>query len=213
MKKITLLFALILLAAGCQTNPAPEPKQEQPPPIATSTDDNTKKPAPLLKEPIADALPRVTKKPFGIYITPKNSPVQPEKFSGYHTGTDFEIFDGEQDIDVAIYAVCDGKILVKRFAAGYGGILVQACELEGSDITIVYGHLKLTSIDAEIGNELTAGEKFAILGKGYSTETDDERKHLHLGIHKGSNIDIKGYVSTETELDSWLDFENISPKK
>jgi len=212
MKKITLLFALILLAASCNAKPASDPQQKNAPAdISLSADDANS--TPLLKEPITDILSRITKKPFGIYITPKNSPVQPEKFSGYHTGTDFEIFDGEQDIDVAIYAVCDGKILVKRFAAGYGGILVQACELEGSDITIVYGHLKLTSIDAEIGNELTAGEKFAILGKGYSTETDDERKHLHLGIHKGSNIDIKGYVSTEAELDSWIDFENISPKK
>ncbi len=212
MKKITLLFALILLAASCNAKPASDPQQKNAPAdISLSADDANS--TPLLKEPITDILSRITKKPFGIYITPKNSPVQPEKFSGYHTGTDFEIFDGEQDIDVAIYAVCDGKILVKRFAAGYGEILVQACELESLDVTIVYGHLKLTSIDANVGDELTAGEKFAVLGKGFSTETDGERKHLHLGMHKGSNIDIKGYVSTEAELDSWIDFENISPKK
>jgi hypothetical protein len=30
------------------------------------------------------------KKPFGIYITPENSPVQPENFTGYHTGIDVE---------------------------------------------------------------------------------------------------------------------------
>src|SRR4030067_1140465 len=42
--------------------------------------------------PINRADERVTKKPFGIFITPQNSPIQPEKFSGFHTGADFENF-------------------------------------------------------------------------------------------------------------------------
>ncbi|NTU99252.1 hypothetical protein HGA64_04600 [Candidatus Falkowbacteria bacterium] len=40
--------------------------------------------------PISDALSRVTKKPFGIKVSPKNSSVSPERFTGYHTGVDFE---------------------------------------------------------------------------------------------------------------------------
>ena len=39
--------------------------------------------------------PRITKKPFGIFITTQNSPVQPERFSGYHTGVDVEYKDAE----------------------------------------------------------------------------------------------------------------------
>jgi hypothetical protein len=64
--------------------------------------------------PLTRAAERVTKKPFGIYITPKTSPVQPEKFQGYHTGTDFEIFPEELNIDVTVRAVCNGKLVLKR---------------------------------------------------------------------------------------------------
>lgn len=48
----------------------------------------------ILNIPLTDAAARITKKPFGIFITPQNSPVQPERFSGFHTGTDFEILPG-----------------------------------------------------------------------------------------------------------------------
>jgi len=42
------------------------------------------------------------------------------------------------------------------------------------------------------------------LGKGYSDETDGERKHLHFAIHKGTKIDVRGYVQTKGELQDWL---------
>src|SRR3989338_10346295 len=45
--------------------------------------------------PLDNSSERVTKKPFGKYITPADSPVQPERFSGYHTGADFEVFSNE----------------------------------------------------------------------------------------------------------------------
>ena len=147
----------------------------------------------------------MTKKPFGIYITPKTSPVQPEKFQGYHTGTDFEIFPEELNIDVPVRAICNGKIAVKRFASGYGGVLVQNCELNNQPITVIYGHLKLASIGNIAGDTLNAGDEIGILGKAYSSETDGERKHLHLGIHKGSSINILGYVQSKSELSGWID--------
>jgi murein DD-endopeptidase MepM/ murein hydrolase activator NlpD len=155
--------------------------------------------------PISRALERVTKKPFGIYITPQNSPVQPERFSGYHTGVDFETFTDEQNIDVPIYAVCDGKLLTKRMATGYGGIAVQACKLENQDVTIIYGHLRLASISANIGDQLKTGDKLAVLGTGFSQEIDGERKHLHLGVHKGTAINILGYVQNSSDLSNWID--------
>lgn len=48
---------------------------------------------PKIVLPIAEFEKRITKKPFGIYITPQNSPVQPERFTGYHTGVDVEYED------------------------------------------------------------------------------------------------------------------------
>ena len=148
----------------------------------------------------------MTKKPFGIYITPKTSPVQPERFQGYHTGTDFEIFPEELNTDVSVHAICTGKIAVKRSASGYGGVLVQNCsELSSQPITVIYGHLKLASITKNAGDTLNAGDEIGFLGKAYSSETDGERKHLHLGIHKGSSISILGYVQSQSELSGWVD--------
>jgi len=154
--------------------------------------------------PLEKAGERVIKKPFGIFITPQNSPVQPERFRGYHTGTDFEIFPEEQNIDVPVKAVCDGKILEKRTASGYGGVLVQSCSLDNQPITVLYGHLKLASISKNVGDNLSVRKQIGILGRAFSVETNGERKHLHLGFHKGSGIDIRGYVQNQSDLSGWI---------
>ena len=162
-------------------------------------------PATGLNLPLNNVLGRVTKKPFGIYITPKNSPVTPEKFIGWHTGADFEIFSGEENKDVQVSAICGGKLLVKEFGRGYGGMLVQACDINSQPATIVYGHLKLESVAFKVGDDIAAGAIIGVLGKGYTNETDYERKHLHLGIRKGSAVDTRGYVAAESELINWID--------
>ena len=157
--------------------------------------------------PLNNALSRITKKPFGIYISPTNSPVTPEKFTGYHTGVDFETFPIEQKEDISIVAICDGKLLEKKQARGYGGMIVQSCLLDNSPVTVIYGHVRLLSVKNSIGEVLRTGEFLGLLGTGYSAETDGERKHLHLGIHRGEKIDTRGYVQTEIELKNWIDIE------
>lgn len=154
--------------------------------------------------PLSSALERVTKKPFGLYVTPKDSPVNPEKFTGYHTGVDFEILPGEENKDVAIAAVCSGALLIKKSATGYGGLAVESCKLDNQAVTIIYGHLKLSSITLKVGQTVAAGEKIGILGQGYSNETSGERKHLHLGIHKSATINLLGYVPDKKLLSGWL---------
>ncbi|MFA5991308.1 MAG: M23 family metallopeptidase [Candidatus Doudnabacteria bacterium] len=208
MKKIFLLTVITtLIAVGCQKTPT------QNNPIApSSSNTNTSSPAavinPKLSIPIADGLARITKKPFGIYITPQNSPVTPEKFKGYHTGTDFETFESEKDTEVEIFAACGGKLLLKKSATGYGGVAVQSCVIDSQNVTVLYGHLKLSSISKMVGDSLKAGEKLAILGKGYSSETDGERKHLHFSIHKGTSIILLGYTQNKTDLSNWLNSED-----
>jgi murein DD-endopeptidase MepM/ murein hydrolase activator NlpD len=180
---------------------------------ATSTNDKsiaTPSSSRLLYWPINRPLERVTKKPFGQKVSPSNSPVQPERFSGYHTGVDFEAFSDEKTTDVLISALCDGRILAKRIATGYGGVLIQACVLDGEPVTLVYGHLRLSSISVQAGDWLKAGQIFAVLGTGGSAETSGERKHLHLGIHRGSSQNILGYVARESELKNWLDIRSFS---
>jgi len=152
---------------------------------------------------------RLSKKSFGQYITPENSPVNPEKFIGYHTGIDLEILKGEENKDVMIKAICAGELIEKRRATGYGGVAVQKCLFNGQLITVIYGHLNLSSINHQMGDLMTISGNLGLLGQGYSTETDNERKHLHLGIHKGSEINIKGYVSAKNELKDWLDPEAL----
>lgn len=160
---------------------------------------------PLIRPPLGDALSRISKKPFGIKISTASSPVSPERFNGYHTGVDFEILPGEEDTAVPVMAICSGPLLMKKTAAGYGGVAVQECELEKQTVTVIYGHLGLASISIQTGTEMAAGEAFAVLGRGYSSETDQERKHLHLGIHKGASLSILGYAQNEADLDDWLD--------
>lgn len=159
----------------------------------------------VLSLPLSLALQRVTKKPFGIKVSPKSSPVSPERFSGYHTGVDFEIFPAEENTDVPVSAVCSGPLIEKKIVSGYGEVAIQKCSIENIEVTVLYGHLKLSSIEKRVQEEVAAGEKIGILGKGYSTQTSGERKHLHLGIHKGSKINYLGYVQNESELSGWID--------
>ena len=207
-------FLLLVLAWGIwqagqkkqlEANPPDIIKKSQPSqPATTSTPAAVNADAGKLSAPISKALERVTKKPFGLKVSPRSSPVSPERFSGYHTGVDFETFADEQDAEVPVRAVCDGTLVEKRFASGYGGVAVQSCRLDDQDITVVYGHLKLASVSAKVGSALTAGEQLGVLGAGFSSETDGERKHLHLGIHLGKAVNLAGYVKTSAELSSWL---------
>lgn len=155
--------------------------------------------------PIGRAHERVMRKPFGILIEPKTSPIQPERFAGYHTGVDFEVFPEEIDVDVTVRAICSGPMLSARRASGYGGVVVQSCQYEDESVTVVYGHVRISSVSIGIGEELQAGDSIGVLGDAFSVETDGERKHLHLGIHIGPSADIRGYVNSRSQLSKWID--------
>lgn len=160
---------------------------------------------PSMVLPLDRATERVTKKPFGMLVDRATSPVQPERFGGYHTGTDFEVFPDEATTDVEVRAMCRGEVVVKRSASGYGGVLVTDCTIDDKKVTVVYGHLRLSSIEVEVGDQVAAGDRIGLLGTGGSDETDGERKHLHLGIHLGSAQNILGYVTTQSALVDWID--------
>ncbi len=186
---------------GAPVQTAPTPAQAEPPVVVTSA---VAASAPLAF-PIDNALARVTKKPFGLLIEKGTSPVPNDRFTGYHVGVDFETTEAEKDMDVPIVAACDGPLLLKEFAKGYGGVAVQSCMLDGEPVTVLYGHLNLASIAAEPGDTLATGDRIGVLGQGYSEETDGVRKHLHFSVHKGTEIDIRGYVHDPAEIDAWLD--------
>lgn len=196
--KIPLVAAFVLLLVGCGRASLPLAQVPEQPQVAPT-------PSAAFSQPLDRAADRVTKKQFGTRVTPQSSPVQPERFSGYHTGVDYETFPEEAEVDVPVRAVCAGPLFSARTASGYGGVAVQSCELGGDPVTVVYGHLRLTSITAKAGDRLAAGDTLGVLGTGYSRETDGERKHLHLAIYRGGTANIRGYVATSAELSGWID--------
>lgn len=155
-----------------------------------------------LSLPIADFEKRITKKIFGQYITKENSPVQPERFSGYHTGVDVEY--GDVTGDVEVQSISDGTIIISRWVSGYGGVSVIKYNIDKQDYFVLYGHLAPASL-LKVNSEVKQGDKIGILGIGGSSETDGERKHLHFAIYKGSSPKLLGYVQTKAELEDWLD--------
>lgn len=155
--------------------------------------------------PLDDAEARITKKSFGTFVTPEDSPVQPERFTGYHAGIDFELLSGESEHDVEVRAICDGPVLRAQNVGGYGGVVVQLCALSGTRVTVLYGHLALPLIDVALDQELKTGDRIGVLGEGFSSETDGERPHLHLSVHRGENIEWRGYAHDEQTLGAWID--------
>lgn len=155
--------------------------------------------------PIDLPLERTTKKVFWLQVSPTSSPVSPEKFTGYHAWVDFEIFEKEIESDVEVRALCTGPIIYKKWTSGYGGVVVQSCTLDTEAVTVLYGHLRLESIDADLESTVNIWDRLGILGKGYTEETDNERKHLHIGIHKWSDINLLWYVANSGGLIDWID--------
>lgn len=155
-----------------------------------------------LSLPIEDFESRITKKPFGLYITPQTSPVQPEKFTGYHTGVDVEY--GDEQNDVPVKAITEGEVVRSGWVSGYGGMTAIRHNIDNRDYIVVYGHLSPDNLLAE-GNQVLRGETIGILGEAYSHQTDGERKHLHLAVYTGTDINVKGYVINQTELSKWID--------
>ena len=152
--------------------------------------------------PIDQFAERITKKFFGTYITAQNSPVQPERFKGFHTGVDVEYSD--VTTDVSVYALADGKIVYSKIVSGYGGVFIMEFSLNGSPHTALYGHIRPSSLPRQ-GATTTKGEKLAGLGTGYSSETNGERRHLHFAILSDNQINLLGYVQQKSQLSNWID--------
>ncbi|MCL4390115.1 MAG: M23 family metallopeptidase [Patescibacteria group bacterium] len=163
-------------------------------------------PAPAFYYPITNYASRLQLRPFGQYIstTDQKTVVCGAAFVGWHTGDDLETTPAEKDSPAPVYSIAAGKILQVSAVSGYGGLIVAAYTLAGQDVTAYYGHVNLTSALAAPGDNVAAGQKLADLGAACSAQTDGERKHLHFAIHKGPTIDVRGYVSTQSELSNWL---------
>jgi len=156
--------------------------------------------APVLRFPVVGFTDRISKKPFGIFIDEATSPVQPERFSGYHTGADIEFTD-VTDV-VPVYAIADGTIVASQTVNGYGGVIILNFTHNDQKLAALYGHLQPSSLAPK--GPVKAGDQIGQLGEGFTKETDGERKHLHFAILNSQRLDFRGYVSSESELSDWL---------
>lgn len=155
----------------------------------------------LLAFPIADFKKRITKKFFGTFVTPQNSPVRPERFRGFHTGDDVEYQDVKSNVPV--YAVAAGKVTYSNWVSGYGGVFIIRVKTNGRYHSVLYGHIRPSTLP-RLGSSVSKGEKLALLGTSFSHETDGERRHLHFAILSNDRIDLKGYVQNRSELSGWI---------
>lgn len=147
--------------------------------------------------PVKNFYNNQTVNPFGVY---RNG-----RFVGYHSGVDIEVDPEDLDKNVPVYAIYDGEVIRVSEAGGYGGVVAIKHNFEGNkDLTSIYGHLRLRDIKISEGSKILGGDLIGYLGAAYSSETAAERKHLHFGLNKSSNLDIKGYVDNLEELSNWL---------
>lgn len=179
-------------------------------PVNTQNNNQTIEPvpsvlAPEVVYPMDGFLDRITKKPFGIKIVPATSPVQPERFSGYHTGVDLETTAEERDTDLPVRAIAAGAVVAARQVDGYGGVIAIQHTINGRPMIGVYGHLRSSSFTVKNGDRVTVGQLLGVLGTGGTGETDGERKHLHFGLVRGTTLTYRGYVATQSQLAGWYD--------
>ncbi len=152
---------------------------------------------------------------FGLYVTPDpaNNPIDPpERWVGYHSALDIEIYPDEINKEVPVYAICAGPIIFTGEVNGYGGVLIQSCEYKAEPITVLYGHINPNKIEKKVDDILKVGDRLGTLGAHKTRETGYNRKHLHLQVHRGLDIVFRGYVSRPEDLSAYIDPKIILPK-
>lgn len=192
MKRLFLLFIFLMACTQAPFEDVVEDPIEEVDPIPAS-----------LVYPIENFETGITLKSFGSYITPETSPVQPERFSGYHTGVDVEADKLEEETPVV--SIADGTVVLARTVNGYGGVVVVQYWFDEEPILALYGHLDMSSVSVGEGDSLALGQVLGVLGEGYTQETDGERKHLHFALIPGETVSLLGYVQSEAALSGWLD--------
>ncbi|MFC1711629.1 M23 family metallopeptidase [Patescibacteria group bacterium] len=155
---------------------------------------------------------RQTVKGFGDYIDDnfykgKEKLFPYNRFYGYHAATDLEVNSSEIDKKVPVYAVSSGTITYIGTLSGYGGVILE--ELDNENNTVLYGHVKIKNLSIKVGDHIRVENDPVILtylGDQFSSETSKERKHLHFGVYKGTDLYFKGHESSLNEVEKkWYD--------
>lgn len=191
-----------LLLAGCTANTVPARQNSTNAPTSSAASKATDRDIPL-----SDTESRPKPLHFGLYVTPDpaQNPIDPpERFTVYHTGLDIELLAGEEDEEVPVSALCDGDVIYSDEAEGYGGVVVQTCKVNDQNVTVLYGHLLLSSL-VPIERHIARGQRIGMLAPARSRDSGQTRKHLHIGVHKGNHVELLGYVTDASFLQEFID--------
>ena len=155
---------------------------------------------------------RQTVKGFGQYIDDnfykgKEALFPYNKFYGYHAAVDLEVFPNELNMPVPAYAISSGTVTYVGTLSGYGGVILE--KLDNENNTALYGHVRIKDISYKVGDHINTDNGPVILtylGDEFSAETSKERKHLHFGIYKGTDLYFVGHEPTLAQLEKrWVD--------
>jgi|GEM_PF-4763904 len=166
--------------------------------------------------PMDNYFERQSVKGFGEYIDDnyyigKEKLFPYNKFYGYHSGVDLEIFNNELNKKVPVYAIYSGKILFIGIVSGYGGVILL--NIDGENKTALYGHIKINDLKYKVNDKVSSGEILTYLGDAFSNETGRERKHLHFAIYKGNDLYFRGYEDTLLRINEKWEDPNIFLEK
>jgi murein DD-endopeptidase MepM/ murein hydrolase activator NlpD len=218
MRLIIALCLIGLALVGISLLMAPQHKQATPAispsaTIASSTPSPSVSPTPSPSPsqaayyyPISNYINRITNRHYGQSITATNREGLPcgAAFSGLHTGDDLEVTSDELNKEVPVYAITDGTVRQASQVSGYGGLIVIQHQLNDQTVTAYYGHINLSKTTVKTNDKVKAGQPITVLGDACSSQTDNERKHLHFAIHQGDALNVKGYVTSQADLAAWL---------
>lgn len=85
---------------------------------------------------------------------------------------------------------------------------MQSCTINREAVTVLYGHLTIADLSKKSAKTLT-GNVVATLAPARSHDSDGNRKHLHLSIHRGTEVQALGYVQTEEVPSSHINSATI----
>jgi hypothetical protein len=193
MKKYLIFLALPFFGLSCQPQTVQIDDSQSDIPVITMQE----LPGPSeLFYPVDRYSERLTFKEFGQEVH--------DRFNGFHTGDDLEIFEDELEVEIPVYAVADGNVVYKNWISGYGGVIILEHNFQGQLLQSLYGHIDLNQTSLRLGESVTAGTLISYLGDHESRETDQERKHLHFSLYSGTTLRLNGYTPKTRDLVNWV---------
>lgn len=202
---LVVIGILLLVGVGFFVRNNNSPSQVNTPSVKPSNETESSS-KPIYYYPMTEYEDRLTVRWYGKDVKAEEAKTLPcaDPFVGFHTADDLEATKDELNKSVPVFAIADGAIRQVDHVNGYGGLIVLEHSLNRKTVTAYYGHIDTGTTNLKEGDSVRAGEKIAELAAHCSADSSNERKHLHFGIHNDAEIDVRGYVSTTTDLADWL---------